>query len=151
MIYTILMLKKKATLSFVKGSFNLHNNSGLAYRPKLCGWSPSPTCLAKLSDCWKHFFSSSKTISAYLQYGKVLFASWLCHTPLTGLPGPHPSPIFQPWDILGQWINDCIPSQLPHFPNSNTNWLNNDNVFQGGGVQPQASFKHAQKAHRMHA
>ena len=95
-------------------------------------------------------FSSSKTMSAYLQYDKELFASWSCHTPLTGLLGPDPSPI-HPLDILSWQIHDGIPFQLPHFPNLNFNWLNIDNVFhEGVGVQPQAPFKHAQKSHRMH-
>ena len=49
--------------------------------------------------------------------------------PLTGLPGPHPSPMGHPWDILGWWVHVCIPSQLSHFQNLNTSWLNNDNVF----------------------
>ena len=49
-------------------------------------------------------------------------------------------------------IHDHIPSQLPYFPNLNTTWLNNGNVFHDGvEVQPQASFKHAQKPHRMHS
>ena len=76
--------------------------------------------------------SFSKTIPAHLQYGKELFAGWSCHTHLTGLPGPDPSPIGRPWDILGQQIHDRIPYQLPHFPNSNTSWFNNGNVFHKG-------------------
>ena len=84
-------------------------------------------------------FSSSKTMPAYLQYGKELFASWSCHTPLTGLPGPDPSPISHPFDILGWRIHDRIPFQLQLFPNLNSNWLRIDNVFQEGvGVQSQA-------------
>ena len=55
-------------------------------------------------------FSSSKTMPAYLQYGKELFASWLSHSPLTGLPGPDPSLISHPCDILGRRIHNCIPS-----------------------------------------
>ena len=47
-------------------------------------------------------FSSCKTMPAYLQFGKKLFASWSCHNPLTGLLGPDPSPIGHPWDILGR-------------------------------------------------
>ena len=82
-------------------------------------------------------FSSSKTMPAYLRYGKELFASWSCHTPLTGLLGPVPSPIGHPWDFLGWWIHDCIPSKLQHFPNSNTRWLINGNVFhEGVGYNP---------------
>ena len=77
-------------------------------------------------------FSSSKTLPPYLQYGKELFASWSCHTPLTGLQGPDPSSIDHPWDILGRLIQDCIPSQLPHFLNSNTSWLNNGISFHKG-------------------
>ena len=95
-------------------------------------------------------FSSSKTMPAYLQYGKELFASWSCHTPLTGLPGPDPSKIGHPLDILGWLIHDRITSQLTHFPNLTTSWLNNGNVFHEGWVQPQAPFKHAQKPHRMY-
>ena len=68
-------------------------------------------------------FSSSKTMPAYLQYGKELFASWSSHTPLIGLLGPDPSPIGHPLDILGWRIHDSIPFQLPHFPNLNSNWL----------------------------
>ena len=80
------------------------------------------------------------------QYGKELFASWSCHTPLTGLQGPDPSQISHRCDILGRRIHDPIPSQLPNFPDLNTSWLNNDNVFhKGWGVQPQTSFKHAQR------
>ena len=74
-------------------------------------------------------FSFSKTIPTYLQYGKDLFANWSCHTHLTGLRVPDPFLTGHPWDILGRWIHDRIPSQLPYFPNSNTSWLNNGNVF----------------------
>ena len=52
-----------------------------------------------------------------------LFASWSCHTPLTGVPGPDPSPIGHPLDILGQRVHDHTPFQLPHFPKLNTTWL----------------------------
>ena len=89
---------------------------------------------------------------AYLQYGMDLFASWSCHTHLTGLPGPDPSPIGHPLNIVGWRIHDRIPFQQPHFPNLNSNWLNIDNVFHKGvGIQPHAPFKHAQKPHRMHS
>ena len=74
-------------------------------------------------------FCSSEIAPVYLQYGKELLASWSRHTLLTGLPGPDPSPIGHPWYILGLRIHDCIPLQLPHFPNLNTSWLNNGNVF----------------------
>ena len=85
----------------------------------------------------KTIFSSSKTMPAYPKYGKELFASWSYHTPMTGLSGPDPSPIGHPWDILGRRIHDRIPSRLPHFPNLNTSWLNNGNVFQEGvGYNP---------------
>ena len=98
----------------------------------------------------KKRFSSSKTL-VYLQYGKELFASWLCHTPLTGLLCRNSSLISHPCDILGWRIHDRIPSLLPHFTNLNTIWLNNDNVsHEGGGDTTQASFKHAQKPHWMH-
>ena len=53
---------------------------------------------------------------AYLQYGKELFVGWSCHTHLTGLPGPDPSLMGHPLDILGWQVQDGIPSQLPHFP-----------------------------------
>ena len=66
-------------------------------------------------------------MSAYLQYDKELFAGWSCHTHLTGLPGLKPSPLGQPWNILGRQIHDRIPYELPHFPNAS--WLNNGNVF----------------------
>ena len=84
-------------------------------------------------------FSSSKTMPAYLQYGKELFANCLCHTPLTGLLGPDPSPSLMghPWDILDRWIHDRIHTQLPHFPHLNTSWLNDGNVFHEGlGYKP---------------
>ena len=82
-------------------------------------------------------FSFSKTIPAYLQYGKELFASWSCHTPLTGILGPDPSPIGHPWDILVLRVHDRIHPQLPHFPNLKTSWLNNGNVFHKGvGYNP---------------
>ena len=74
-------------------------------------------------------FSSSKTMPAYLQYGKELFASWSCHTLLTGLLGPDPSLIGHPWDILCRRIHDRIPSQLSCFQNLNTSWLINGHVF----------------------
>ena len=97
-------------------------------------------------------FIFSKTIPAYLQYGKELFAGWSHHTHLTGLPRPDPSPIGRPWDILGRWLHDRIPSQLPHFLISNSSWLNNGNVFHKGlGAQPQTSLEQAQKPHRMHS
>ena len=74
---------------------------------------------------------------AYLQYGKEPFASWSCHTPLTGLLGPDPSLVIHPWDIQGWRIHDRIPCQLPHFPNSNTIWLNIVNLFhEGVGYNP---------------
>ena len=82
-------------------------------------------------------FSSSKTLLAYLQYGKELLACWSCHTPLTGLQGPDLSPIDHPWDIIGQRIHYCFPSQPLHFLNSNTIWLNNGNAFHKGvGYNP---------------
>ena len=88
-------------------------------------------------------------MQAYLQNGKELFASWSYHTPLTGLPGPDPSSIRRPWDSRGPRVHDCIPSKLPYFPNLNTSWLNNGNVFHKGvGYN---YFKHAQKAHTMHS
>ena len=38
-------------------------------------------------------------------------------------------------------VLDGIPSQLPHFPNLNTSWLNNGNVFHNvGGVQANAGL-----------
>ena len=72
---------------------------------------------------------------------------------LAGLPGPDPSPIDHPWNNLGWWVHDLIPSQLPHFPNLIAGWFNNDNSFHKGRgrVQPKASFKHAQKAHRKYS
>ena len=87
-------------------------------------------------------FSSSKTMSAYLQYGKELFAfpGHAIHTPLTGLLSPNPSRIDHPSDILGGRVHDCFPSHLPHFPNWNTSWLNNDNAFQKGGNNPRLLF-----------
>ena len=74
-------------------------------------------------------FSSSKTMPACLQYGKELFESWSCHTPLTGLPGSEQSPIDHPLYNLGWWVHDRIPSQPPHFPNRKTSWLNGGNAF----------------------
>ena len=63
-----------------------------------------------------------------------------------------PSLIGHFWNILVQRVHDRIPYQLPHFPTLNTSWLNNGNVFHKGvGVQPQASFKHAQNAHIIHS
>ena len=65
----------------------------------------------------------------YLHYGKVLFASWSCHTPLTGLPDTNPSPIGHPWDIQGLRMHGRIPFYLPHL---NTSWLNNGSKFHEG-------------------
>ena len=82
-------------------------------------------------------FSSSKTMPAYLQNGKELFTSWSCHTHLTGLPDFNSSPIGHPWDMLRGRIHYRIPSQLPHFLNLNTSWLNSGNVFhEGMGYNP---------------
>ena len=82
-------------------------------------------------------FTSSKTMPAYLQYGKELFANLSCHTPLADLLGPDQSPISHPWDILDRRIHASIHSQLPHFQNLNINWLNNGNVFhEGVGYNP---------------
>ena len=68
-------------------------------------------------------------------------------------PTPDPSPIDHPWDIVGRRVYDRIPSKLPHFPNWNTSWLNKGNAFHkrrvGLVVQPHASFKPAQKPHRI--
>ena len=69
----------------------------------------------------------SKTVSAYLQYGKELFASCSCHTPLTGVSGPHPYPIGH--HGIFYIAHDPIPSQLLHFPHLNTSWLTNGRVF----------------------
>ena len=82
-------------------------------------------------------FSSSKTMPAYLQYGKELFANLSCHTPLTDLPGPNPFLLGHPLDILVRRDHAHIPSRLPHFPNINSSWLNNGNVFhEGVGYNP---------------
>ena len=82
-------------------------------------------------------FSSSKTMPAYLQYSKELFANWSCHTHMTGLPSPDPSLIDHCWDNLGWWVHDRIPSQLPHFPNWNTSWLHKMHFTTGwGGYNP---------------
>ena len=86
----------------------------------------------KFIRLFETMFSFRNTISAYLQYGKELFAGWSCHTHLTGLQGPNPSLIGHPWDILGRRAHDLIPPQLPYYPNSNTSWLNNGNVFHKG-------------------
>ena len=95
-------------------------------------------------------FSSSKTMPAYLQYGKELFASWSCHTPWLACWVPIHLQFDLSLDYLGWLVHDRIPSQLPHFPNWNTSWLNDDNAFHKGrgGVQPRAAFKHGQKANR---
>ena len=58
----------------------------------------------------ENIFSSNKTMPAYLQYAKELFASWSFYAPLTNLPGSDPSLIGHPWDILGPPIHDRIPS-----------------------------------------
>ena len=94
-------------------------------------------------------YSSSKSMRPYLQYGKELFASWSCHTILTGLWDLDPSPIDHPWDILDQRVYDGIPSQLPQFPNLNRSWLSNDNAFHKGWGKPPGFFKAFAKAHRM--
>ena len=79
----------------------------------------------------------------YLQYYKELFASWSCHTPLTGLLDPDPSLIDHPWDIRDL---TCIPAfMLPKLEYQlGEQW--------GGGVQmyTYAFSKHQQKIHRMH-
>ena len=137
--YLCLTCLKKATLSFVKGSFNLHSNAGVTYRPTLR--INSFTHMSNKTRLLETIFSFSKTIPAYLQYGKELFAGWSCHTHLTGLPGPDQSLVSHPWDILGRPIHDSIPSQLPHFPNLNTSWLNNGNAsLEGVGVRLKASL-----------
>ena len=82
-------------------------------------------------------FSSSKTMPAYLQYGKELFANLSCHTPSTDPPGPNPFLLGHPLNILVRRVHAHIPSQLPHFPNMNSSWLNNGNVFhEGEGYNP---------------
>ena len=94
-------------------------------------------------------FSSSKTMPAYLQYGKEHVCKLAMSNPLTSLPGPNPSQIDHPWDNLARWIHNRIPSKsrqisgLEHYRQC---------IPQGVGlVQPNASFEHAQKAHRMHS
>ena len=77
-------------------------------------------------------FSSSKSMLLYLQYGKELFASWSCHTILTGLRDLDPSPNDHPWFILDQRVHDRIPSQPPQCPNPNRSGLSNDNTFHKG-------------------
>ena len=42
----------------------------------------------------------------YIQYGKELFASWSCHTHLTDLLDPEPSPINQLWDMPDLRVHD---------------------------------------------
>ena len=83
----------------------------------------------KFIRLFETIFYFSKTIPAYLQYSKELFANWSCHCHMTGLPVPDPSLMGHPWDNLGRWIHDRIHSQLPNFPNSNTSCLNNGIVF----------------------
>ena len=52
----VLMLKKSPPWTLYNMViFNLHCNLGLTYRPTLCGWSPSPTCPANLTDCGNNF------------------------------------------------------------------------------------------------
>ena len=81
----------------------------------------------KFNRLFETSYSFSKTIPLYLQYGKELFAGWSCHTHLTGLWSDQP-----PLGYSRPAVHDCIPSQLPHFLNSNTSWLNNGNVFHEG-------------------
>ena len=91
-------------------------------------------------------FSSSKTIFQYLQYGKKLFVSWSCHTPLTGLLDP--SPINHSWDIRDCQVHDLNPiTQIIGTPAGLTMTTHST----GAGVQmyTQASSEHAQKADRM--
>ena len=79
-------------------------------------------------------------MSAYVQYDKELFESWSCHTLLTGLQGPDPSPIDHPWDKLIWWVYDRIFSQPPRFPNSKTSWLNDGIAFHKGGWSTTPGF-----------
>ena len=140
------MLKKEGSLSFACGSLDLHSKFW-GHLQANAMWMKSFTYTScKSIRLLETIVSFSRTMPAYLQYGKELFASWSCHTPLTGVSGPDPYPISQPWDILGWRVHNPIPSQLLYFPHLNTSLLTNGNVFnRGGGVQLQASFKHAQK------
>ena len=121
--------KKNATPSFAYGLFNSHSKFWGHLQANAL-WMKSFTHIScKSIRLLETIFSFSKTMSAYLRYGKELFASWSCHTSLTGASGLDPYPIGHPWDILGRWVHGPIPSQLPHFLNLSTSWL----IPQGGG------------------
>ena len=129
----------------------LHSNLGVTYWPLLCGGNHSPTCLQIYQTVGNTFLfqQDNASIPAVWQ-GTV--CELVMSYPLTCVPGPESSLIGHHWDILGQRVHDHIPFQLQHFPNLNTSWLNNGNVFHKGmGLQPHASFKHAQKVHRKHS
>ena len=77
-------------------------------------------------------FSSSKRLPPYLQYDKELFASWLCHTLLTGLQNPHTFPIDHHWDIRNLRFHDLYSFPAATLPKRNASWLNSGNAFHRG-------------------
>ena len=87
-----------------------------------------------------NFLFQQDNVSVPAIWQGTVCISWSCHTPLTGLLSPNPSRIDHPWDILGRRVHDCFPSQLPHFLNWNTSWLNNGNAFQKRGNNPRLLF-----------
>ena len=115
--------------------------------PMLCRLRSSPTGPANLSDCLKQFSLLAR------QYQHTCNMAMNCLLAGRLAFRVDPSLIDDSWDNLGWWVHGRIPSQLIHIPNWSTSWLNNDNAFHKGcgGVQPKASFKHAQNAHRMHS
>ena len=126
--------KKKATPSFfVYGSFYLHSNSGVTYKPSLCGRRPSHTCPANLSDCWKQFYLPARQCQHGCNMARNCCQLVMSY-PLTGLLGPDPSPIDHPLDNLGWWVHYRIPPQPQPFLNWNTSWLNNAIAFHKGWV-----------------
>ena len=89
-------------------------------------------------------FSFSKTIPAYLQYGKELFASWSCHTPWLAFQAGSISdrPPLGYSKPASTWSNPFPASTFPEFEHYLVEqW---QCIPQGGGVQPQAPFKHAE-------
>ena len=93
-------------------------------------------CIVSLGVTYRQIYQTvgnnflySKTMPAYLQYGKELFFSWSCHTVLTGILGPDPSPIGHPCDILGRRVHGPAATfpEIEHNVNVFHKWV---------GVQP---------------
>ena len=111
---------------------------GVTYRPTPCRWSPSPTCLQVNQTVGNNFLFQQDNASI-----PAICQRTVCKLVIS-YPLDWPS---------GSWsISDRPPlgnyrAADTCFPNLNSSWLNNGNVFhEGGGVTTQCFFWACAKA-----